>query len=68
MNLEQFAALKAGDAIENPMNGSRGEVVQVAAGGVRVVWGGAEPNTANQFFYSVQSTAWTHWTQTEETP
>lgn len=61
MNMNEFAALKAGDKIANHMNASTGEVVEATAAGVRVVWGGAEPVTGNRFFYSVQSTAWMHW-------
>ncbi len=67
MNLQEFAALKVGDKVENAMLGSHGEVTQVAAQGVRVVWGGAEPIAANQFLYTVQSTAWMHWGKSEGT-
>lgn len=58
MNLQQFAALKPGDKISNPMGNSAGVVVSVSDSGVRVRW---EPATMD-FFYSVNSTAWMHWT------
>jgi len=43
MNLQEFAALKVGDKIENPADGgaSVGEIVETLDRGVRVVWGAA---------------------------
>ncbi len=58
MNLQEFAALKVGDKIENNMLGPAiGTVTDVTKSGVRVSWGGAQA-----FFYSVNTTAWMHWT------
>lgn len=66
MNIQEFAALKEGDTVENVVFGggtaSRGEVASVEPGGVRVVWGPRHPHET-RFFYSVNSTAWMHWTQ-----
>jgi hypothetical protein len=58
MNLKEFAALKVGDVVSNPMTpGDDGKVVNVTDSGVRVVWSeGSIP-----FFYSVNTTAWMHW-------
>lgn len=64
MNLHEFAALKPGDEIENPMSGSRGRITEAKRDGVMVAWGWNNrptPATAPTFFYSVNSTAWTHW-------
>lgn len=63
MNLQQFAALKPGDKISNPFGFSHGVVASVSDSGVRVRW---EPATMD-FFYSVNSTAWMHWTTDEVT-
>lgn len=63
MNLQEFAALKAGDKIENPSTGSAGEVTEATPSGVRIVWG-ARHQHEHPFFYSVQSTAWMNWTAT----
>lgn len=70
MNIREFAALKVGDKVEIPMNpGSIGEIVECTDSGVRLVWGGrhAVPSET-RFFYSVNSTAWMHWTKVEELP
>lgn len=65
MNIAEFAALKSGDKIENLMNpGPVGEVTEAAPGGVRIVWGPRHPHETH-FFYSVQTTAWMHWTLAE---
>lgn len=64
MNLQEFAALKAGDRIENAMSNSRGEVTEVTANGVRVSWGPHGDNV-HGFLYSVQGTAWMHWSKVE---
>lgn len=63
MNLQEFAALKVGDKIMNPMNGSTGEVSKVSPSGVYVVWG-ARHADERPFFYPAQSTAWMNWTLT----
>jgi hypothetical protein len=69
MNTEEFAALKQGDQIDNPMSGGRGEVVTVDATGVRISWLGAGRQTPDAgtptWHYSVNSTAWMHWTKAE---
>lgn len=61
MNLQQFSALKVGDKIETSMMGfgdpHRGTVSSVSDSGVRVRWG----TSTMEFFYSVNSTAWMHW-------
>ena len=58
MNLQEFAALKVGDTVENPMtSGDAGKVVGVTDSGVRIEW--SEGSTP--FFYSVNTTAWMHW-------
>lgn len=61
MNIQEFAALKVGDQISNPMAQQRsiGTITETTASGVRLRWGD-DPGTT-QFFYSVQTTAWTHW-------
>jgi hypothetical protein len=64
MNLQEFAALKAGDKIENHMSQSRGEVTEVNAQGVRVSWGSTNPGRV-VFTYTVNSTAWFHWSKVE---
>lgn len=60
MNLQEFAALKEGDKIENPATNSAGEVVEVAPEGVRVVWG-PRGDSERKFFYSSLTTAWMNW-------
>jgi hypothetical protein len=63
MNVNEFAALKVGDKIENRSVGggvSAGEIVECTASGVRVVWGDRHERE-HSFFYSVVGTAWTHW-------
>jgi hypothetical protein len=60
MNLQEFAALKVGDKVDNVMASSQGEVTEVNAHGVRVRWGMGRTGTIT-FNYTVQSTAWFHW-------
>ena len=66
MNVQDFAALKVGDKIENHSHGgaSVGEVVECLDKGIRVVWG---PRHASEtrFFYSVVGTAWFEWNKVE---
>jgi hypothetical protein len=67
MNLQEFAALKAGDKIDNAMAQSQGEVTEATAHGVRVRWGvptGGRDSVT--FQYTVQSTAWFHWSRIVE--
>lgn len=59
MNLKEFGALKVGDKISNPMNLSGGTVSGITDSGVRVRWGAS----TLEFFYSVNSTAWMHWSK-----
>lgn len=60
MNIREFAALKVGDKIMNPMNhGNVAEVVETSDSGVRICWQGSQ----TRFFYSVNSTAWMHWSK-----
>ena len=63
MTLQEFAALKDGDEIENGFNGSRGRVTEVNNRGVIVSWHG-NPMT---FTYTVNSTQWMHWERPGET-
>lgn len=58
MTLQEFAALKVGDKVENPMVGGKGTVVEVTEAGVKVVWGGTV-----HFAYPAHSTAWMHWSK-----
>ncbi len=73
MNLQEFAALKPGDQISNPMGNSRGEVASTDTTGVRIRWLAAgmvaedAPPQAPTWHYSVNSTAWMHWSKVEDT-
>ena len=62
MNVQEFAALKVGDKIENAMSHSTGEVTEVNAYGVRVAWGLSKTFCP---LYTVNSTAWFHWSNVE---
>lgn len=64
MTLQEFAALKVGDQIENLMSNSRGVASEVTDKGVRVTWGERYKTPAGimSFAYTVNSTAWMHWT------
>lgn len=62
MNIQEFAALKLGDEIENLMTTSRGYVSEVTKAGVRVQWGQAG-GAFNGFLYTASSTAWMHWSR-----
>ncbi len=64
MNLQEFAALKVGDKIENAFFGSTGEVAEVNAQGVRLRWDGG---TGVTFTYTPMMTAWMHWSKVEPT-
>ena len=63
MDIREFAALKEGDVIEHPMGGSTGTITAVEKMGVRVRWGNSLHSPT--FFYSVQGTAWFHWSRAE---
>lgn len=62
MNLQQFAALKPGDKVENVFSNSVGEVTEATASGVKVRWGGS----GYEFAYTVSMTAWMHWDKVPE--
>lgn len=65
MNLQEFAALKVGDQVENAsVSHGVGTIVETTDAGVRVVWGVVHGN-ATRFFYSVNSTAWMHWNKVD---
>lgn len=61
MNLKEFAALKAGDKIDNHFTGGQGEVVEATDKGVLVRW---HPLTTPRT-YGVNTTAWMHWSKAE---
>lgn len=64
MNLQEFSALKVGDAVEVPAFGNnRGVVSEVTDRGVRVAWEGGR--SAVTFQYTVMSTSWMHWNKVE---
>lgn len=65
MNLQQFAALKEGDKIDNHMSQSSGKVIEATKAGVRVRWGDGTPGRTVTFLYTAQSTAWFHWEAAE---
>jgi hypothetical protein len=68
MNIKEFVALKVGNYVENGMNNNcRGEVIDASDSGVRVIWG-PRHDRETAFFYSVNSTAWMHWSQVEALP
>jgi len=64
MTLQEFAALKVGDKIENHAIGGtgHGEIVETTPSGVRVVWG-PRHDRETKFFYSVVGTAWMQWSK-----
>jgi hypothetical protein len=64
MNINEFAALKVGDKIENTAHGgcSVGEIVECTSSGVRVVWG-PRHDREHKFFYSVVGTNWMEWSK-----
>lgn len=76
MNLTEFAALRAGDKIDNHMSNSRGEVVDADDKGVNVRWGNVGPVVkfegpgsavhGTTRHYSAGSTIWFHWSKVEE--
>lgn len=67
MNLQEFAALKVGDKIENAMTSSQGVVTETTSNGVRVTWGPLAAFVAfSGFLYPAHSTAWMHWSRVIE--
>jgi hypothetical protein len=62
MNIKEFAALKAGDRIVNPMACTAGSVTDTDGGGVTVRWDGSGEMTR---YYGAVTTAWTHWTRAD---
>jgi hypothetical protein len=63
MNMQEFATLKVGDKIDNPMvPKSRGEVSSVTSAGVKIRW----DTSMLDWLYTVQSTAWMHWSKAVE--
>lgn len=65
MNLQEFAALKAGDKITS-MFGAAGTITEANDRGVRVCWGEIHANNVT-FFFGVNSTAWMHWSKDGDT-
>lgn len=64
--MQEFAALKVGDKIEVLMSGQvHGTVTEALDSGVRVRWGDATEGGIT-FHYSVQGTAWMHWSKAED--
>jgi hypothetical protein len=61
MNIKEFAALKAGDRIVNPMACTAGSVTDTDGGGVTVQWDGSELTR----YYGAVTTAWMHWTKAD---
>lgn len=66
MNMQEFAALKVGDKVDNHMSQSQGVVAEITAAGVRVRWGDGTPGSTISFMYSVNTTSWTHWSRVVE--
>jgi hypothetical protein len=63
MVIEEFAALKVGDRIEMPQNGSKGTVVEVSSRGLRLHWDGT--GEGHTMAYDVQTSMWKHWKKLE---
>lgn len=68
MNAKEFAALKEGDILENPMSSSFGKVTKTDKTGVWVLWADSGRKLADgdhagtERHYIFQSTIWFHWT------
>ena len=60
MNIQEFAALKVGDKVENAATYSKGEITKTVDAGVFVVWG-TRSALEREFFYSAVGTAWFQW-------
>lgn len=65
MNIQEFAALKPGDVIENHASNSRGTVTEAKPTGVHVRWGEKADGSVITFFYSHQGIAWFQWSKVE---
>ena len=63
MTLQEFAALKPGDQIDNLMSRSRGMISETSDKGVHVRW---NPGSIVTFHYTVTGTAWMHWSKVDE--
>jgi hypothetical protein len=59
MNIKEFAALKVGDRIANPMAGTAGTVTDTDEGGITVRWDGTDNSLTR--YYGAVTTAWMHW-------
>jgi len=66
MDVQEFSALKAGDKVYNGLTGSHGTVTETDKTGVRVRWGDGTPGRTVDFHFSIQGTAWFHWTKEDE--
>ena len=66
MNLQEFAELKEGDRVVNGLTQSTGTVTERRSDGVKVRWGDGQPGHTVEFFFSVNTTAWFHWTRVDE--
>lgn len=64
MNINEFSSLRPGDKIENLMLGTKGVVSSITPGSVGVRWGPIADST--EFTYTLQSTAWMHWSKDGE--
>lgn len=64
MNIDEFAALKVDDQIENPMLDSKGIVSEVTREGVRIAWEGGR-SSLEWFLYTASMTSWMHWIKSE---
>lgn len=63
MNLQEFAALKVGDKIQNLALGSHiGVVSEVTDRGVKVKW----PPSSQEHFFSAAGTAWFQWSKADD--
>lgn len=66
MNLAEFSALKVGDKINNAMSNSEGTVTKLLPSGIELRWGEAAAPVV--FTYTVNSTAWFHWSRVHMCP
>lgn len=66
MNVQEFSKLKTGDKVFNGLTNSTGRVIKETAGGVYVAWGDSKDDQAR--YFSVQGTAWFHWSAVEDKP
>lgn len=64
MNIQEFAALRVGDKINNLMGNSSGIVTGVFDSGVVVRWGVAGGGV--DFKYTINTTSWFHWSKADD--